>query len=206
MNKLIICVMMCMMMFTAACCLVSATDDDYMGQQYMDIDLIETCSDDGFACDDTYSCNITITNPNQDVIVLNLPMTRNDTIYNYTLTNTDVLGIYKIKTFCGNGTFSGESIDGRLEVTTTGNTFDTLKLIIFLIVGAIILLLIGIYLRNHAIGFLAGTLFLVAGVYMMIYGFGNMADLYTRTIAVIVIGLGALFVIAAGLEWLQELD
>lgn len=202
MNKLLICLMIGIMMFNLA----GAVDDDYMGQQYMPIKIIETCSDDGFQCDATYSCNITVTNPNQDVIILNLPMTRNDTIYNFTLEDTDLLGIYKIKTFCGNGTFSGESIDGKLEVTTTGNTTNNTKLIVILLIGGLILLLLGIYLRNFPIGFLSGALFSVAGTYMMIYGLGDFADLYTRAIAGIVIALGGILIIAAGIEWLRDVE
>lgn len=202
MNKLIICLIMGVFLLTG----MNAGDNDYMGQQFMDIPIIEICEDDGFACDATYSCNITITNPNQQVIILNQPMTRNDTFYNFTLIDTDLLGVYKIKTICGNGTFSGTNEDGRLEVTTTGSTYDTLKINIFLLIGAVFLFLIGIYLKNYAIGFLSGMLFLIAGVYMVIYGFGNFADMYTRAIGVIIIALGGLLTIVAGLEWLEEVD
>jgi len=202
MNKLMIYFVMGLMMFT----LVSATDDDYMGKQFMDIPIIETCGDVGAACDATYTCNITVTDPNQDVIVLNRLMTRNDTIYNFTLVDTDVLGVYKIKTFCGNGTFSGESIDGKLTITTTGSTDNTLVINLFLIIGALILLILGIVIKSYPIGFLSGVLFLIAGVYMTIYGFGNFADMYTRAIGITIISLGGLFIISAGWEWLKELD
>lgn len=201
MKKVIIFLMLGLMIFT-----VTAADDDYMGQQFLDVPIIETCADDGLQCDSTYGCNITITDPDQEVIILNLPMTRNETFYNFTLVDTDALGIYKIKTYCTNGTFSGESIDGRLEITTTGDTFNTTLLILVLLLGGLILLLLGVYLKNFPIGFLSGLLFSIAGVYIMTRGFGNMADLYTRSIAIIVIALGGYLTIAAGLEWLKDVE
>lgn len=206
MNKIIICLMFGLMMFTLVTGLTSASDDDYMGKQFMDVPIIETCGDLGAACDVTYTCNITIVNPNQEVIVSNQLMTKNDSFYNFTLIDTDLLGIFKIKTYCGNGTFSGESIDGTLEVTTTGTTTDTLKLIIFLLCGALILYLISIFIKNRVIGFLSGMLFLVAGTYIMIYGFLDLADFYTRSIAGIVIALGGFITITSGLGWLDDLD
>ncbi len=202
MNKLIICTLIGLMMFT----LVSAADNDYMGKQGMTTDIIETCSDDGFKCDSTYECNITITDPAQELIILNLPMTRNDTAYVFTLGDTDLLGVYKIKTYCGNGTFSGESVDGTLTITTTGTTTDTLKLIVILLISGMVLLLIAIFTKNRVIGFLSGMLITIAGMYVMIYGFLDFYDLYTRSIAGIIIALGGYLIISAGYEWIKDAD
>ena len=201
MNKLIICLMMGIVLLT----FVNAGDSDYIGKQWEHISIIETCSDDGFQCDATYTCNITVVDPDHDVIVLNQAMTRNDTIYNYTLTDTEELGIYKIKTYCGNVTFSGENLDGTLDITTTGRT-SQFKINLFLVLGGLLLFGLAVYLRSHALGLLSGFLFLIAGVYFMIYGLGDMSDLYTRSIAGIIIALGAVVTISAGYEWLKEVE
>ncbi len=197
MKKIILTIIMGMFLLTC----VSAADDDYLGKQYEDVYIIETCGDSGEPCDATFLCNITIIDPLQKVIVLNIPMERNDTIYNYTLTDTDELGIYKIKTYCGNGTFNGESIDGRLEVTTTGKDVDSTLTIIILVI-AFVLFLIGLVIKNNSIGFISGILFLISGIYIMIYGFTYVADMYTRAIALVILGFGMIIILTAGYDWI----
>lgn len=201
MNKLILCMVIGLMMFT----LVSAADDQYYGKQYEDVTITETCADEGFHCDATFTCNITIVDPNQKIVVLNAAMTRNETIYNYTFTSTDVLGEYKIKTYCGNTTFSGENLDGTLDVTTTGKE-SSFAINIFLILVSLGLFILALYMNNHAIGFISGILFCITGMYTMIYGIGNLADLYTRSMAYTVIAFGSFVVLIAGYEWLSEVD
>jgi len=182
---------MFLLTFINSFCLISAVDDDYIGKQYENMDIIETCVFQGAPCDRSYSCNITIINPNQDVIVLNLPMTKNNTIYNYTLTNTNVLGSYKLKTYCTNGTFSGENVDGHLKVTTTGKAIE-FKTTIYLLLVALVLFII--------------ALFLVAGIYIMVYGLGDVSDMYTRAIALITLSFGLLITLTAGWELLDDMS
>jgi len=191
-----------LLVFLLTC--VSALDNVYVGKQYEGVNITETCSDEGFQCDNTYTCNITIVNPDQEIIVLNQQMTRNDTIYNYTLMNTNVLGFYKVKTYCGNGTFSGENLDGTLEVTTTGKTTE-LKTTIYLLLIAIGLFMIALVIKNHSVGFISGVLFLISGVYIMIYGLESVNNLYTRAISLCIIALGALITVVSGLEWLEDI-
>ena len=201
MNKLIMCLMLGLMMFT----LVSAADDQHYGKQYTDVIIIETCDDDGFKCGSTYSCNITVIDPTQSVVALDILMTRNDTVYNYTLIQTDVLGDYRYKTYCGNGTFSGSNEDGTLTITTTGKK-SSFAINIFLILSALGLFVLALYMKNHAIGFISGILFSITGVYTMIYGIGNLADMYTRAMAYTVIAFGGFIVLIAGYEWLSDID
>jgi len=196
---------MFLLTFINSFCLISAVDDDYIGKQYENMDIIETCVFQGAPCDRSYSCNITIINPNQDVIVLNLPMTKNNTIYNYTLTNTNVLGSYKLKTYCTNGTFSGENVDGHLKVTTTGKAIE-FKTTIYLLLVALVLFIIALFIKNHSIGFISGALFLVAGIYIMVYGLGDVSDMYTRAIALITLSFGLLITLTAGWELLDDMS
>ncbi len=197
MNKLIICLMMGMFLITV----VSAAD--FLGQQYEDITIIENCRDEGAPCDATYLCNITITDPFNNVTVSNAPMTREDTYYNFTLTDTNELGIYNYLTDCGNSTFSGSN-EGTLEVTTTGkNVNSTLTIIILLV--ALVLFVIALITKEHSIGFISGVLFLLSGIWIMIYGLTYVSDMYTRAIAIVLLGFGLLLILTAGYEWLSDL-
>ena len=40
----------------------------------------------------------------------------------------------------------------------------------------------------------------------MIYGFGDIADMYTRALAFITLGFGLITSIVAGYSWLEEYD
>ncbi len=182
---------------------VSSAEPKYIGKQYGDIVIIETCVVRGFSCPSDFLCNITIADPNLNVIVLNQPMTRNDTMYNYTFTSTDLLGDYEYNVFCSNITLSGNQ-EETLKITTTGRE-SKVKTTIILLISALVLFLVAILIKNHSVGFISGLLFLMSGIYLMIYGLEDVADLYTRAIALVVIAFGALIVLTAGYEWLDDL-
>jgi len=187
--------------------LVSAadlTEPKYIGKQFNDVNIIETCVVRGFPCPVDFLCNITISDPNLNTIVLNSPMTRNDTMYNYTFVSTDILGDYSYSTYCSNVTLSGYQAE-TLRVTTTGRE-PNVMITILLLLCSLGLFLLALYLKNHAIGFISGILFLMSGMYLMIYGFGDLADLYTRAIAYVIIAFGSFITLLAGYEWLEEME
>ena len=66
--------------------------------------------------------------------------------------------------------------------------------------------MLALYMGYHAVGFMAGLLFSVAGMYFMIYGIGNLSDLYTRSIAGVIIAFGGFVTIMAGIEWLEDVE
>jgi len=175
---------------------------DYLGKQYTSIDIRDNCEVDGFPCSSSYLCNITISDPDNNLLVLNSPMTRNDTVYNYTLTQTSLLGDYSLTIYCDNTTWGGNE-QSILKVTTTGRT-PNMMITILLLLCSLGIFLLALYLNNQAIGFISGLLFLVSGTYIMIYGLGNLADLYTRSIALVIIGFGSFVTLISGYEWLSE--
>jgi len=178
--------------------------NSYLGTQYESMNIIETCVVNGFPCPSDFLCNITISNPDNNLIVLNSPMTKNDTIYNYTFSSTDVLGDYDINVYCSNVTLSGNA-ESNLVVTTTGRE-PNIMITIVLILCSLGLFMLALYLKNQAVGFIAGILFMIAGTHSMIYGFGDLADMYTRAIAVVIIGFGSFIVLVSGIEWLEDLS
>ena len=198
MKKLLLALIMGIFLLT----LVSA--ESYRGTQYEDVNIVETCVVNGFPCPNDFLCNITISNPDNDLIVLNIPMERNDTIYNYTFVSTDILGNYDINVYCSNVTLSGNA-ESSLEITTTGRE-PKVMITLLLLLSALVLFVLALYLKNHAMGFIAGVMFLISGVYLMIYGLGDVSDMYTRTIALVVIAFGSFITLIAGWEWLDDLS
>ena len=182
--------------------MVSAVD--FYGQQYQDIQLYDVCDVNGFPCDTSYVCNLTIKDPDGHLILLNEPMYRNDTIYNYTFEDTNALGLYEMNTFCTNTTFSG-TYKYTFEITTTGRQTN-LMMILGGLFAALILFIISLVIKNRPVGFISGLLFSMSGIYIMIYGFGNVADLYTQAIAYSTIGLGGMIILVAGVGWMQDVD
>ncbi len=184
--------------------LVSAIDPTYFGKQYGDINIVETCTVRGFPCPSDYLCNITISDPDLHVIVLNSPMTKNDTIYNYTFVSTDLLGDYDYNVYCDNTTYSGNE-EGTLSITTTGRE-PNMMITILLLLCSLGLFVLALYLKSYPMGFISGILFVVSGVYLMIVGLGDLADLYTRAISIVIMAFGTFIVLVSGYEWLEDVD
>lgn len=134
---------------------ISAQDMRFTGEQNEIIDVTETCSFNDLPCPSTFSCNITIENPRQNVIVLNEPMTRNETIYNYSLTQTSELGIYEAKqVYCSDGNNNGTSsfffriTSTGAEPIDTGKGLTILGTFIVLIVATLFFLVFAIFTKN----------------------------------------------------------
>lgn len=105
--------------------------------------ISETCSIDGYPCSSTYWCNITIINPQQNVLVSNAPMTNRGVYYNYTLQgagNTSILGIYEYNVFCSNNINNGTAQD-FFKVTPNGEENTTSQSLIYIAVIFVSLIL-----------------------------------------------------------------
>jgi len=140
-------------------------------------------------------CNITnVFAPDHTVKISNIVMLKNGFSFTYQLdgTYTTDLGTYVVEGICGDG-YNVKSFAYTFKVTTTGSTgSSSLWISLILVIFSIIFLIISIILDNEYLGFITGVLFLVSGIYVMIYGFGNMADMYTRAIGMVLIAIGLL--------------
>ena len=203
MNKKILLLMIGMFLIFTIISAAEIAEPDYIAEYYTDVDIIEACVVSGFPCDNSYGCNITITNPDDVVVVRDNQMDRNFPTYNYTFTNTSVLGDYKIKVYCTNGTNSGYDESIILQVTTTGSAPE-IKVPIFMLLISLVVFILALYLKNHAVGFISGVLITLTGIYLMAYGFGDIANLYTQAMAYVVLAFGLFVVLIAGIEWLDE--
>jgi hypothetical protein len=116
--------------------------------------------------------------------------------FNYTFTDTSQLGQYTVTT-CGDPDGVYTCVDYTFPVTTTGNDFSTILPIFLLVVGCL-LLLIGAQYKIPIMGFAAGIVTSVSGVYVIVYGLGFANNVYTQGIGFtsLFIGLWAGFAAA----------
>lgn len=174
------------------------TYDYTVGSQ---IDIKNPCYYNGNNCPLTTTCSITVYNPDNAVIVNNQPMTYGGAFFNYTLPYGNyTVGSYKCDMVC---TYSGVSGSQRfyLDIGTGGSQ----SLFIILTIGSLLLLLMAFVLKNNYIGFIASTLFILTGLYALIYGAGGfLSNMYTTAIGWIFLGLGIFFMIAAAYSAIAE--
>jgi len=200
-NKLIIALILsiCMIMLVAV---VSAEDTvtstiQHLPQQVVQGQAIDLPQGGSNGTDAWTWCNITrITDPDHNIVLENLVMTKSGFSFNYTLNGayTQTMGFYTVETACGDG-LNVKSGIYSFEVTTTGSSMAlSLWIALTLIAISLVLFIIALYANNQYIGFITGMAFVVSGMYVMIYGFGALADLYTQTIAISVIAFGVIIV------------
>ena len=184
--------------------LISLTSATLLGtfKQHQDVNLIQTCPD----C--SYNKITYIQKPNGTILNFNVNMDKDDTFYNWTLdfSYVDLIGIYLVN---GVGDLGGTGTTWvyDFEVTSTGDVGKSFLLnpvLIFLTIFAFIFIGLGIGLKIPPLGFIGAILLVLAGIYTMIYGFGDVSNLYTRGVAIALLGLGFIFMISSAYEWLTE--
>ena len=98
-------------------------------------------------------------------------------------------------------------IERCFQVTTAGQNLNTNALFfMILILCSSSLLIFSFIFRNYIFSFVSGLLFMVAGVYSMIYGFTIFLSNYTRMISFIIIGIGVMITIASSINLIEELS
>ena len=94
---------------------------------------------------------------------------------------------------------AGGFVAGSILITTTGKgSGNTLPLFLFL--GGFLIFAVALYSRNEFFGYFSGLIFVMAGVYMMIYGLGSQWDIYTQTLSFISLGLGLILMMVSAYE------
>jgi disulfide bond formation protein DsbB len=73
-------------------------------------------------------------------------------------------------------------------------------------VSSLVLLLLAFIFKNYIFAIISGFAFLGTGVYGMIFGFGNMTNLYTRIISYIIIGLGIILTIVSSFDYMKDMS
>lgn len=113
--------------------IVNATVDDirFYGEQSQTLNLKEQCFNDGTYCSGASTCNITIYEPDMNLLINNQLMTNKGSHHNYTLnsSSTSILGVYEATAMCEDGTEANFDTF-YYQITFTGNPppSDTTKL------------------------------------------------------------------------------
>ena len=197
-NKLIVLIMTMIMMTILSGTLISAADTypttiQKLPQEVTQGQSVDLPQGGSNGTDSWVWCNITrIIDPDHNVLLSDIVMNKGGYNFNAPLNGmyTQEIGSYTVETVCGDG-INVKSGIYSFEVTTTGGSMNlSLWIALTMIVISLVLFIIALYADNQYIGFITGISFIVSGMYIMIYGFGALADLYTRTIAIVVLALG----------------
>lgn len=189
MKKIILCLMLGIFLLAG----VSAAQSLGEVTQYECIELTQIC-------DCTYVNISSVMYPNRSTMALsNVEMEEDGTHYNYTFCSTETTGNYIVS---GYGDPAGTKTIWTYDFDVT--PMGKLGILIFLAAFAFAFAGLGIGLKIPPLGFIGGVLFILSGMYVMIYGLCDVANLYTRGIAISLLSLGAVFMIASGYEWIAE--
>ena len=175
---------------------VSAVTNLGVFKQNECIELIQTCSD----C--TYVNISSVLYPNSTQALGQVAMTKLGTTYNYSFCKTSLLGKYIVNGYGDDaGVVSVWAYD--LEVTTTGNNINN-TIPLFLALGGFIILVIAFAFKNNYLGFMAGVLFIMLGLYTTIYGLGAISDFYTQSIGYVTLGMGLFIFLASAYSAIND--
>lgn len=165
--------------------------------------LTVPCFNNGTFCSGAALCNLTVTSPNGQFIVKESTMVNNISMQTYQMPTVNDSGNYKAVVTCIDAGNSGSNTFDIIYTPTGTQGKSTIMLLIIGLAG-VILLILGVTLKNPYFAFIGGVAFLLIGVYTMIYGFVDVADIYTRGFSSILIGLGVFFVIVSAYEWVID--
>jgi hypothetical protein len=157
-----------------------------------------SCENAGNFCSAGATCNLTISYPNSTILVNNAPMTNLfNGYFGYDLNpnQNQVGGEYIARAGCSDGGLSAATTF-TYQVTATGNKAGY-GMFLILILAAIVLFIGGYVIDQDWLVFLSGILWLITGVYTMIYGVGDLTNLYTKSIAGVTLAIGFVLILAA---------
>lgn len=174
---------------------------DYTFEYSTDADFKFSCDSDGSPCNATeVDCFLTLRAPDNGYLLDSVTMAiqdNGDARYIIPAINiTQISTAYSGKVYCTNGAI-GNTETFTMEINGTGDDRGN-DLFIILALASLLVIGLAVIAENEYIGFMGGALFIMTGIYALIYGIGNLANMYTQAIAYVSIGLGFLFLVAAG--------
>jgi len=179
------------------------TSADYVFKQYQDIDLKIPCDYNGTFCNDEAVCNVSIEYPNGSLMLDNVDLTNTGNgLPNVTIPESTILGEFPGFATCEQNGLS-DSWRFVMEINPTGDDRGN-TLILILFISSFLLLIFAFFTENHIFAFFSGILFLISGVYSMIYGIADLSDLYTRSISMVILGFGLILIVSSGYELIAE--
>jgi len=181
--------------------LISAETETYQVNQ--NVDLRFTCTSNNAIPSSSATFNITVNYPNGSSFIDNKQTTAlGNGAFNYTVLFKET-GLYKVQMFCYDGS-SSYSNEGYYDITPTGKIQTSISnnpILIILGILGIGIIIFGVIKGLSWLGFIGSVMLILLGVYTMIYGFNNAIDIYTRGTALVIIGLGVIFMFASAYDW-----
>ena len=113
---------------------------------------------------------------------------------NYTIIFPEI-GDYPTQLYCFDSSGNSSS-EPYIHVTSTGRD-NSLFIIILMFSLACFFLILTMFVNEEIFVYISGLLFLIIGIFTMIFGLEDLSDLYTRAISYITLGLGMLFTLGA---------
>ena len=145
---------------------------------------------------------ISISNPNSTTVLGTTAMVPNGNEYVYVFCNSTDLGRYIVNGY-GDPGGTPQTWAYDYYITTTGNNFPY-AIPLFLGLAAFILLIMGFWIKNNYVAFISGALFVVLGLYLMIYGLSIISDMYTNALAWVTLGIGLLLILASAFSAIND--
>ena len=183
---------------------IVSAEASYIFKQDVPTDLKISCFDESEAlCSSGTQCFLTIQYPYGKDLIKNQSLIYNYDYYVIHNITFNISGTYYAVARCSNNSFSTYTIEvnpaGKAQTSILNNPL----IIIFTLIG-LALVGFGAWMGIPWFGFIGAVMFLMSGVYTMIYGFNDVVDLYTRTIGITYIGLGFIFIFTAAYEWTRS--
>lgn len=177
--------------------LVSAVDPTFQFDK--EFDLKRGCSNNGFFCDSSFTCNITLTYPDGQLLRGNTVMTDSVSYRNITITQAEnnQLGNIKAIQSCNNGTVAGfDSFD--ISITADGKPFQNIPLQFIIILLGFTLIGVG-FLTDRLEMFknIGSMILMVMGVITIFpgYSFINYTTLLGKVLGFTIVAVGFYFLV-----------
>jgi hypothetical protein len=131
------------------------------------------------------------------MLINNQQMTNQEAFHNFTIIReyTIETGTYPCLASCKDGIYNGwQKCD--YEVTATGSSsVNSNWIITLLIIVAWLLFVLCLVFNNNIIGFFAGMMLIIVGVFVYIQGIASVKNLLTEGTGIIHIGIGIIIMI-----------
>jgi len=170
--------------------ILAATDTNDVDDSFQintRVDYKKPCFNNGTYCSGVATCNYTIYNPDNTILINNLEGTNNISYYNISFIVSNI-GIYKVDMTCVDGSLTGaETL--YFEVTGSGfnNTIGFYALILILSIGIMVL---GFWKQDAIIVIFGSFGLYFLGIWILFYGLAGFKDpIYTWSSGLIVLGL-----------------
>ncbi len=164
-----------------------------------EIDLKRSCFNNGSYCSPIAQCNITVLQPNSNVMLDNAGMTNNVSFHNITVNQfqNDQLGIHQASMVCCDGGACGTDTF-EIEITGDGFQADVFPLEFSILIAGLVLIVVGTTQEKlRFFKHMGGILVMIMGVVTLYPGYANLnySTLQGLALGSGSIGLGFYFLI-----------